>query len=172
MSVNPYEHILTFTEITNEAIGSTRRVRVDPISGSQRDQGKEAHGSRRPTVARPVLFPSNPVPTLRTKLTLALYSGLDFTAQGLRNNQSNSTEELATSFRTSYGNTLKPHHGMMVRPIFSAAMSACPTRANFYEKLGGGNEKTMADMKTWLAALEKQVGILKAFLATKEAQWK
>jgi hypothetical protein len=61
----------------------------------------------------------------------------------------------------------------MVKPIFSAAMSACPYRKDFYAKLGGAGdeEKVQSEMKTWLAALERIIAILKAFLERKEAKW-
>lgn len=59
----------------------------------------------------------------------------------------------------------------MVKPIFSAAMSACPYRKDFYVKLGEDPVKVDAELQLWLAALEKQVGILKEFLARKEAKW-
>ena len=59
----------------------------------------------------------------------------------------------------------------MVKPIFSAAMSACPYRKDFYVKLGEDQEKVMQELKVWLAALEKLLVILKAFLDRKEAKW-
>lgn len=80
-------------------------------------------------------------------------------------------EELADSFRHAYGLTLKPHHSFLVKPIFSAAMGACPYRKDFYAKLGADKEKVEADLRVYLAALDKVVGILKGFLARKEAKW-
>lgn len=61
----------------------------------------------------------------------------------------------------------------MVKPIFSAAMSACPYRKDFYAKLGaeGDEARVQEELKTWLAALEKIIAILKAFLDRKEAKW-
>ena len=59
----------------------------------------------------------------------------------------------------------------MVKPIFSAAMSACPYRKDFYVKLGDNPEKVTEELKVWLAALDKNVAILKAFLASKEAKY-
>lgn len=59
----------------------------------------------------------------------------------------------------------------MVKPIFSAAMSACPYRKDFYVKLGQDTGKVDAEMRVWLAALEKLIAILKAFLDRKEAKW-
>jgi hypothetical protein len=59
----------------------------------------------------------------------------------------------------------------MVKPIFSAAMSACPYRKDFYVKLGEDQEKVMAELRVWLAALEKIIAVLKGFLERKEAKW-
>lgn len=101
-----------------------------------------------------------------------IHSGLDFTAQALRHNLNNPSKELSESFREAYGGTLKPHHSFMVKPIFSAAMSATPYRKNFLEKLGDDESKVLSAMEKEVAALEKVVGILKTFQARKDAQWK
>jgi len=100
-----------------------------------------------------------------------LVRGLEFTAIALSQNLAKSSEELSSSFRDAYGSTLKPHHSFMVKPIFSAAMSACPYRKDFYIKLGEDPAKVEEQMKIWLAALEKLIEILKEFLARKEAKW-
>lgn len=99
------------------------------------------------------------------------YSGLDFTAQSLRHNLSNPNEELSNSFRTAYGATLKQHHSFVVKPIFSAAMSATPYRKDFYAKLGNDPAKVEASLHKEVAALEERVAILKAFQERKEAKW-
>lgn len=98
-------------------------------------------------------------------------SGLEFTSLALSANVANPSEELADSFRTAYGSTLKPHHSFLVKPIFSAAMSACPYRNDFYTKLGDDQDKVSTDLRVYLAALEKIVGILKGFVDSKEAKW-
>ena len=100
-----------------------------------------------------------------------LSRGLDFTAQALRRNITNPSEELSASFRDAYGNTLKPHHSFIVKPIFSAAMSACPYRKDFYPKLGDDQQRVQKELSEWLAALEERVGILKDFLGRKENKW-
>lgn len=46
-------------------------------------------------------------------------------------------------------------------------MKACPYRVDFYKKLGDDQEKVSAQMKEWLAALDKIVGILSVFIAEK-----
>lgn len=46
-------------------------------------------------------------------------SGLDFTAQALRRSIENPAEELNVSFTKAYEPTLRKHHSMMVRPVFS-----------------------------------------------------
>jgi hypothetical protein len=50
-------------------------------------------------------------------------------------------------------------------------MGATPYRKDFYSKLGDDQEQVKREMETWLKALEMQVGILKTFLASKEAKW-
>ncbi|KAF2650794.1 glycolipid transfer protein [Lophiostoma macrostomum CBS 122681] len=106
-----------------------------------------------------------------TEGLLWLWRGLDFTAQALRTNLSNPKHQPADSFRAAYANTLKPHHSFVIKPIFSAAMSATPYRDVFYKKLGGDQSKFDAQLEEWLGALEKNMSILKEFLARKEAQW-
>jgi hypothetical protein len=59
----------------------------------------------------------------------------------------------------------------MVKPIFSAAMSATPYRKDFYAKLGEDAAKVAAELRVWLAALEKIITVLKGFLNRKEAKW-
>lgn len=98
-------------------------------------------------------------------------SGLDFTAQALRRNHTNTSEELSASFRDAYGQTLKQHHSFIIKPIFSAAMSACPYRKDFYAKLGDNDERVKKELGEWLSALEERVSILKEFLGRKEAKW-
>ena len=106
-----------------------------------------------------------------TEGLLWLVRGLEFTSIALSQNVAKPTEELADSFRGAYGLTLKPHHSFLVKPIFSAAMSACPYRKDFYDKLGSEDAPVQDELKEYLAALEKIVGILKEFLASKEAKW-
>ncbi|RCI10330.1 hypothetical protein L249_4307 [Ophiocordyceps polyrhachis-furcata BCC 54312] len=106
-----------------------------------------------------------------TEGLLWLVRGLEFTCIALSQNLAKASEELADSFRGAYGQTLKPHHSFIVKPIFSAAMSACPYRKDFYAKLGSDQPKVEEDLRVYLVSLEKIVGILKGFLDTKEAKW-
>ena len=50
-------------------------------------------------------------------------------------------------------------------------MSAVPYRKDFYPKLGGDKELVEKELREWLTALEKVVGVLKGFLDRKEAKW-
>ncbi|KAI7776772.1 het-c2 protein [Diaporthe eres] len=106
-----------------------------------------------------------------TEGLLWLTRGLEFMCLALNANINNKTEELATSFRNAYGTTLKPHHSFVVKPLFSAAMSACPARNDFYKKLGDDEAKVNELMQQYLGALDKIIGILKAFVNSKEAKW-
>lgn len=94
-----------------------------------------------------------------------LLRGLDFTAQAMRNSVNNKNEELATSFTNAYATSLRPHHGMLVRPVFALAMKACPYRKDFYAKLGEPQSKVDEELEKWLAALEKIVAHMKSFYA-------
>ncbi|KAL2875616.1 glycolipid transfer protein [Colletotrichum salicis] len=106
-----------------------------------------------------------------TEGLLWLVRGLEFTCIALSQNVAKESEELSESFRNAYATTLKPHHSFLVKPIFSAAMSACPYRKDFYAKLGADQDKVAAELRVYLASLEKIVGILKGFLASKDAKW-
>ncbi|KAK3292150.1 glycolipid transfer protein domain-containing protein [Chaetomium fimeti] len=106
-----------------------------------------------------------------TEGLLWLVRALEFTCIALSQNLANHAEELSDSFRGAYGVTLKPHHSMFVKPVFSAAMSACPYRKDFYVKLGSDEGKVKEEMRLYLEALDKVVGILKGFLDTPDAKW-
>lgn len=99
------------------------------------------------------------------------YRGLDFTCVAISRNIANPSEEVSDSFRTSYAATLKQYHSFLVKPIFSAAMSACPYRKDFYPKLGSPPELVTQELQAYFAALEKIVAILKGFLDSKDAKW-
>lgn len=106
-----------------------------------------------------------------TEGLLWLTRGLEFTCVALSQNVAKPAEELSDSFRGAYSVTLKPHHGFLVKPLFSAAMSACPYRKDFYTKLGADADQVIAQLRPYLSALDKIVAILKEFLASKEAKW-
>ncbi|KAI1205789.1 het-c [Annulohypoxylon truncatum] len=106
-----------------------------------------------------------------TEGLLWLTRGLEFTCIALSQNIAQEAEELSTSFRNAYGSTLKPHHGILIKPVFSAAMSACPYRKDFYPKLGEDQASVASELRAYLAALENIVGILKGFQSRKEAKW-
>ncbi|CAZ85154.1 unnamed protein product [Tuber melanosporum] len=94
-----------------------------------------------------------------------LHRGLEFTEKALRKNVNNPTEELATSFTNAYGETLKKHHNMIVKGVFTLAMKACPYRVDFYKKLGGNETEVNTELGEWLTALELTNGILSRYLA-------
>ena len=148
------------------------RVREPPRPLPQRAQGQVTQGDRGSPLACEV---GSYTPRTNGKpersANWACYRALEFTCLALQANVDKESEELADSFRGAYGQTLKPHHSFLVKPVFSAAMSACPYRKDFYGKLGADQAKVNAELKEYLAALGKIVGILKEFLASKEAKW-
>lgn len=109
---------------------------------------------------------------IKFHLDLNLFRGLDFTLQAISVNLRNPDEELSTSFRSAYTNTLKPHHSIIVKPIFSAAMSATPYRKDFYKKLGDNQEVVEKKLREWLVGLEETVLVLKKDLFDLNKKWK
>ncbi|KAI9792036.1 MAG: hypothetical protein M1835_008090 [Candelina submexicana] len=152
---------VAFTPVKNDILGNVKKIRDRQLAAPALSEDLQTLvfnelKTKKHTAAEGLLW---------------LVRGLDFTAQALRQNIASSKDELATSFRSAYTTTLKPHHSFMIKPIFSAAMSATPYRKDFYDKLGGGEDKVSHDLRLWLSALETQVGILKGFQSRKEAQW-
>ncbi|RMZ76977.1 hypothetical protein DV738_g4562, partial [Chaetothyriales sp. CBS 135597] len=97
-----------------------------------------------------------------TEGLLWLVRGLNFTAQALRNDLTQNAGlsataqkpkvELADSFRTAYKGTLAPHHSFLIKPIFSAAMSATPYRKDLYSKMVGegvSQAEVDAELEAW-----------------------
>jgi len=103
-----------------------------------------------------------------------LLRGLSFTCKALQSSQADKTRELSVAFGSSYDATLKPYHGVFVRPLFAVAMKACPYRADFYAKLvedkSGGAPASEArlneQLDKWLGALAAIVQRVQGFYAS------
>ncbi|KAL7949902.1 glycolipid transfer protein [Trichoderma barbatum] len=152
---------VAFSPVKNDMLGNVKKLRDRQLaapaeSGNIQDLCRNELKTKKHTATEGLLW---------------LVRGLEFTCLALSANVANPTEELADSFRTAYGSTLKPHHSFLIKPVFSAAMSACPYRNDFYTKLGADQGKVASDLTVYLAALQKIVGILKAFVESKEAKW-
>lgn len=109
-----------------------------------------------------------------TEGLLWLVRGLEFTCIALSQNVANSTETVKDSFSNAYSASLKAHHNWVVSKGIQVAFGYCPDRATLYDKLGAKEsslEKVHTDLRPYLAALEKIVGILKGFQDRKEAKW-
>ncbi|KAL8858904.1 MAG: hypothetical protein Q9178_004583 [Gyalolechia marmorata] len=151
---------LAFTPVKNDMIGNIKKVRDRQLASPDDSSTLQSLvlnelKSKKHTAAEGLLW---------------LVRGLDFTSQALRHTLQNPDAELSTSFRTAYTGTLKPHHSFLVKPVFSAAMSATPYKKDFYAKMGD-EEKSKVELGKWLDALEEQVKILKEFQERKEAKW-
>lgn len=165
---------MAFTPVKNDMLGNVKKVRDRQLaspgtSGNLQGLCKAELASKSHKATEGLLW---------------LVRGLDFTAQALRADLTNNAglavseekpkKELADSFRDAYKNTLAPHHSFMVKPIFSAAMSATPYRKDLYAKMlgeGASPETFKTEFEKWLSALETRITILKTFLASKEAKW-
>jgi len=152
---------VAFSPVKNDLLGNIKKIRERQVAAPSESE----------TLQALVLNELKTKKHTATEGLVWLVRGLDFTAQSLRHNIDNPSEELSTSFRHAYGSTLKPHHSFVVKPIFSAAMSATPYRKDFYVKLGDDTAKVQPAMEQCVDALEKRVAILKAFQERKEAKW-
>lgn len=152
---------VAFAPVKNDILGNVKKIRERQLAAPAESE------SLQDLVRNELKAKSHKA----TEGLLWLTRGLEFTCLALSQNVAKDGEELSDSFRGAYGSTLKPHHGFMIKPIFSAAMSACPYRKDFYSKLGSNQEQVLAALRVYLAALEKIVAILKAFVNSKEAKW-
>lgn len=152
---------VAFSPVKNDMLGNVKKIRDRQLAAPAES------GTLQELVTNELKAKSHKA----TEGLLWLVRGLEFTCIALSQSVSKPTEELADSFRHAYGLTLKPHHSFLVKPVFSAAMSACPYRKDFYVKLGADEGKVKTELQTYLAALDKIVGILKGFLERKENKW-
>jgi len=165
---------VAFTPVKNDMIGNINKVR-------ERHQASPHTSTTLQSLVKSELASKS---HRATEGLLWLTRGLDFTSQALRADLTSNAaisaahhkpnKELADGFRTSYKNTLAPHHSFLVKPVFSAAMSATPYRRDFYVRLCGEGtdpEVSKEALELWVAALEERVAILNEFLASTEAKW-
>lgn len=152
---------VAFNPVKSDILGNVKKIRDRQLAAPSESE----------TLQSLVINELKTKKHVATEGLLWLVRGLDFTAQALRNNISEPTTELSDSFRNAYGCTLKPYHSFIVKPIFSAAMSATPYRKDFYAKLVEDPVQCSAALEQWVEALEKRVAILKEFQARDEAKW-
>ncbi|KAJ2626471.1 hypothetical protein H4R22_004798 [Coemansia sp. RSA 1290] len=100
-----------------------------------------------------------------TQGLLWLKRGLELTAMALKRSLETPAEELAESFTLAYNNTLKQFHGFIVKKMFGVAMMACPTRAVFFDKIGGNREGEREELLAWVNALQSLLNELNIFYA-------
>ncbi|QSS58908.1 HET-C2 protein [Histoplasma capsulatum] len=151
---------VAFTPVKNDLLGNIKKIRDRQLAAPAESE----------TLQALVLNEIKAKKNTASVGFLWLVRGLDFTAKALRHNISFPNDELSTSFRAAYGDTLKPHHNFLVKPIFVAAMGATPYRKDFYAKLGNDTAKCQAALELSTASLEKIVSILKEFLETPEVK--
>ena len=66
-----------------------------------------------------------------------------------------------------YENSLKPHHGMMVKGTFAVASKAAPSRDKLISLLGAGEEDVVASLQKILGKFREVLGANKTFLVAK-----
>lgn len=108
-----------------------------------------------------------------------LLRGLLFTCTSLQKSQVDKKKTLSTAFNEGYGETLKKFHGMLVKPVFTLAMSACPSRDVLLKSLTEDPNNKVDDaalaktypeveskLDAWLAALRDVLDKLVLFYAS------
>ncbi|KAL0088108.1 glycolipid transfer protein domain-containing protein [Phycomyces blakesleeanus] len=142
-----------FSVVQNDMNGNIKKIRERYLSNPTAND----------TLENLMVAESPEKKRVATEGLLWLSRGLDFTAQALRRSIDDINEELNVSFTKSYEVTLRKHHSIVVRPVFSLAMKACPYRKDFYGKLEVATEEDLAVMNAWLVALEQIIAIITAF---------
>ncbi|KAF9431511.1 hypothetical protein BGZ76_000213 [Entomortierella beljakovae] len=136
-----------FSVVQNDMNGNIKKIRerylTNPVANSTLQNLVKGESAEKKKTA--------------TEGLLWLTRGLDFTLQSLERSDAHPNEELSVSFTKGYEGTLRQYHGMLVRPVFSMAMKACPYRADFYAKLGEDQGVVKADLTAYLAGLRKIV---------------
>lgn len=84
-------------------------------------------------------------------------------SKALHRSIENENEELSVSFSKAYETTLKKHHSIFIRPIFSMAMKYCPSRNDFYSKLSHDQTKLRTSLHDWLCGLDNIIFSLQSF---------
>ncbi|KAI2472481.1 het-c [Annulohypoxylon bovei var. microspora] len=152
---------VAFSPVKSDMLGNVKKLRERQLAAPAESENLQAL----------VINELKTKKHVATEGLLWLVRGLEFTCIALSKNVDQEAEELSASFRNAYGSTLKPHHGILIKPVFSAAMSACPYRKDFYPKLGDDHASVVAELRAYLAALDNIVSILKEFQSRKEAKW-
>ncbi|OJD15435.1 hypothetical protein AJ78_04310 [Emergomyces pasteurianus Ep9510] len=151
---------VAFTPVKNDLLGNIKKIRDRQLAAPAESE----------TLQALVLNELKAKKVNASGGLLWLLRGLDFTSKALRHNISFPNDELSASFRAAYGDTLKPYHNFLVKPIFVAAMGATPYRKDFYAKLGDDPAKCQAALELSTSSLERIVSILKEFLQTPEVK--
>lgn len=101
-----------------------------------------------------------------TACLIRLIRGLLFTCRALENMQADHTSELRACFKRSYDEVLKHHHGWFVQTAVTLAITAVPSRSEFYRRISQGapQETFDTELSKWLKGLNLIVVHMKRFL--------
>ncbi|KTW30229.1 hypothetical protein T552_00707 [Pneumocystis carinii B80] len=142
-----------FSVIRNDINGNLKKIRCYL-------QKYPSHGKTLESLVRNEALQKKRV---ATEGLLWLLRGFVFMSHALHRNMENENEELSVSFTKAYEITLKRHHSIFIRPIFTMAMKYCPSRNDFYSKLSNDKIKLRAFLCEWLSGLDKIILSLQNF---------
>ncbi|EMR10837.1 hypothetical protein PNEG_00983 [Pneumocystis murina B123] len=142
-----------FSVIRNDINGNLKKIR-DYL---------QKHPSHSKTLESLVRSEALQKKRVATEGLLWLVRGFIFMSNALHRNMENEKEELSVSFTKAYEITLKRHHSIFIRPIFTMAMKYCPSRNDFYSKLSNDQAKLRTFLYDWLSGLDKIIFSLENF---------
>jgi len=101
-----------------------------------------------------------------TACLVRLVRGLLFTCRALENMLADHDSELRACFKRSYDEVLRHHHGWFIQSAVTLAITAVPSRSEFYRRIsqGASHEKLDAELSKWLKGLNQIVVHMKRFL--------
>ncbi|KAJ1896664.1 hypothetical protein LPJ66_003854 [Kickxella alabastrina] len=147
-----------FVIVKNDIQGNIKKVRT------KHESNPEAFN----TLEKIVLAEAGTSDRTATQGLLWLKRGLEFTAMGVNKNLSTANEELSASFTIAYERTIKQYHNFVVKAAFNLAMRACPSRVDFYKKLGDNQDNVAANLLIWATALQVLLDKLNIFYSSKD----
>jgi hypothetical protein len=99
-----------------------------------------------------------------------LSRALNFIGKMLQVLVNDPSKKMSECVYAGYEASLRPHHGMIIRGTFSAAVSMAPSRDKFMAKLGPDETVVIAALKEGMPMITELVTSIQSFLVSKDAK--
>jgi len=101
---------------------------------------------------------------------LWLSRALNFIGKMLQVLVNDPSKKMSECVYAGYEASLRPHHGMIIRGTFSAAVGMAPSREKFMAKLGPDETVVIAALKEGMPMITELVTSIQSFLVSKDAK--